>query len=66
MTPGKAAVPPLVTDSLVALESRDYTRALVLLEAAAADRPDDQELEMILQAVEVKLECQRLLELYES
>ena len=66
MTPGKAAVPPLVADSLVALESRDYNRALVLLEAAAADHPDDQELKMILQAVEVKLECQRLLELYES
>jgi hypothetical protein len=53
-------------DSLAALEAREYDRALVLLEAAAADRPDDRELEMIQAAVEVKLECQRLLELYES
>lgn len=64
--PREAKVPPLVSDSLAALEAREYDRAYVLLEAAAADRPDDRELEMILAAVEVKLECQRLLEVYES
>jgi len=64
--PRPAKVPPLVMDSLAALEAREYNRALVLLEAAAADRPDDRALEMILTALEVKLECQRLLELYES
>ena len=61
-----AQVPPLVVDSLAALEAREYDRALVLLEAAAADRPDDRELALVLAAVEVKLECQRLLELYEA
>jgi hypothetical protein len=61
-----ASVPPLIVDTLAALEARDYERAQVLLEAAAADRPDDQELEMVLSAVEVKLECLRLLELYEA
>ena len=64
--PSEATVPPLVIDSLAALEAREYDRALVLLEAAAADRPDDRELAMILAAVELKLECQRLLEVYES
>lgn len=65
-SPRPEKVAPLVVDSLAALEAREYDRALVLLEAAAADRPDDRELEMIQAAVEVKLECQRLLELYES
>lgn len=60
------AVPPLVVDALGALEARDYQRALVCLEAAAADHPEDRELQMILSAVEVKLECQRLLEVYEA
>ena len=64
--PPKSNLAPLVVDSLAALEAREYDRALVLLEAAAEDRPDDGELEMILAAVEVKLECQRLLEVYES
>lgn len=67
MTKARSAkCPPLVVDGLAALEAREYDRAFVLLEAAAADHPDDRELEMVLAAVEVKLECQRLLELYES
>jgi len=61
-----SAIPPLVTDSLAALEAREYDRAQVLLEAAAADRPDDGELDCVLAAVELKLECLRLLEVYHA
>lgn len=55
---------PLVADSLAALEAREYDRALVLLEEATLDHPDDHELSCVLAAVEMKLECLRLLELY--
>lgn len=57
---------PLVADSLAALEAREYDRALVLLEEAALDHPDDRELSCMVAAVEMKLECLRLLELYEA
>ena len=59
-------LPPLVADSLSALEAREYDRALVLLEEAALDHPDDRELSCMVAAVEMKLECLRLLELYEA
>lgn len=57
-------LPPLVTDSLAALEAREYDRAQILLEAAVADHPDDRKLQIALAAVELKLECMRLLEVY--
>jgi len=57
-------IPPLVTDSLAALEAREYDRAQLLLEEAAADDPDDQDLAITLAAIEVKLECMRLLQVY--
>ena len=56
--------PPLVTDSLAALEAREYDRAQALLEAAVADHPDDHQLTILLTAVEMKLECMKLLEVY--
>jgi hypothetical protein len=59
-------VPPLVADSLSALEAREYDRALVLLEEAALDHPDDRELACMVTAVEMKLECLRLLEVYNA
>ena len=59
-------VPPLVADSLAALEAREYDRAQVLLEEAAEDHPDDRELQAVLAAVDVKLECLRLLEIYNA
>jgi|MudIll2142460700_1097286.scaffolds.fasta_scaffold365928_2 hypothetical protein len=62
----KIGVPPLVADSLSALEAREYDRALVLLEEAALDHPDDRELACVVAAVEMKLECLRLLELYSA
>jgi hypothetical protein len=62
----KVGVPPLVADSLSALEAREYDRALVLLEEAALDHPDDRELACVVAAVEMKLECLRLLELYSA
>jgi hypothetical protein len=55
---------PLVADSLAALEAREYDRALVLLEEAAADQPEDRELAVMLAAVQLKLECERLLMVY--
>jgi hypothetical protein len=57
---------PLVADSLSALEAREYDRAIVLLEEAALDSPDDRELACVLAAVGMKLECLRLLELYNA
>jgi len=63
---GPTPIPPLVSDSLAALEAREYDRAQVLLEAAAADRPDDMELAGVLAAIEVKLECLRLLDVYDA
>ena len=66
MNAEKAAPTPLVQDSLAALEAREYDRAVVLLEAAAADRPEDPELALALAALDIKLECLRLLELYEA
>jgi hypothetical protein len=57
---------PLVADSLAALEAREYDRALVLLEEASLDHPEDDELSCVLAAVNLKLECLRLLELYEA
>lgn len=60
------SVPPLVTDSLSALEAREYDRALVLLEEAALDQPEDRELSCVVTALEMKLECLRLLELYNA
>ena len=63
MTTGRK-LPPLVTDSLAALEAREYERAQLLLEEAAADHPDDRKLAIVLSAVEVKLECMKLLEVY--
>ena len=59
-------IPPLVQDSLAALEAREYDRALVLLEAAVADDPDNRELGCVLAAVEMKLECLRLREIYNA
>lgn len=56
--------PPLVTDSLAALEAREYDRAQILLEEALADDPDNRNLEIVLRAVEMKLECMNLLEVY--
>lgn len=56
--------PPLVTDSLAALEAREYDRAQLLLEEALADDPDNQRLAIVLTAVEMKLECMKLLEVY--
>ena len=41
----------------MALEAREYDRAQVLLEEAAEDHPDDRELQAVLAAVDVKLEC---------
>lgn len=58
------ACPPLVSDSLAALEAREYDRALLLLEEAAADQPGDKELAVMLAAVQLKLECERLLKVY--
>ncbi len=63
---GPAPIPPLVTDSLAALEAREYDRAQVLLEAAGSDRPDDPELACVLAAIELKLECLRLLDVYDA
>jgi hypothetical protein len=60
------SVPPLVVDSLSALESREYDRALVLLEEALADQPESRDLACVLAAVEMKLECLRLLEVYNA
>ena len=57
-------LPPLVTDSLAALEAREYDRAQLLLEEAVADHPDDRQLAIVLTAVEMKLECMKLLEVY--
>jgi hypothetical protein len=54
----------LVVDSFVALEAREYDRARVLIEEALADQPENRELACVLAAVEMKLECLRLLELY--
>lgn len=62
----KIGVAPLVADSLSALEAREYDRALVLLEEAALDHPEDRELACAVAAVEMKLECLRLLELYSA
>ncbi len=62
----RTGLPPLVADSLAALEAREYDRALVLLEEAALDNPQDGELSCVVAAVEMKLECLRLLELYEA
>lgn len=64
MTTPRPRVAPLVQDSLSALEAREYDRALVLLEAAAADDPDNRELACVLAAVEMKLECLRLRDMY--
>ena len=64
--PATTPAPPLVTDGLAALEAREYDRAHVLLEAAAADQPDDKELACVVAAVELKLECLRLLEVYDA
>ena len=60
----QAGRPPLVLDTLAALEAREYDRALVLLEEAAADQPDDMELAVMLAALQLKLECERLLKVY--
>ena len=59
-------VRPLVIDSLAALEAREYDRAIVLLEEAALDQPDDRELACVVAAVEMKLECLKLLEMYNA
>jgi hypothetical protein len=61
-----SGVPPLVADSLAALEAREYDRALVLLEEAALDHPDNHELGCVVAAVEMKLECLRLLDVYNA
>lgn len=55
------AVPPLVADSLAALEARDYERAQILIEEAVSDKPDDSELECVLGAIDMKIECLRVL-----
>jgi len=59
-------VQPLVADALAALEAREYDRALVILDEAHQDHPDDRELASVLAAVEVKLECLKLLEVYNA
>ena len=60
------SVPPLVADSLSALEAREYDRALLLLEEAALDHPEDHEIACVVAALEVKLECLKLLETYNA
>ena len=62
----RRAVPPLVADSLAALEARDYKRAQIAIEEALADRPDDRELESVLGAIDLKIECLRVLETCEA
>lgn len=62
----RPAVPPLVADSLAALEARDYERAQILIEEAVSDRPDDAELECVLSAIDMKIECQRVLRIHEA
>ena len=59
-------VPPLVADSLAALEARDYKRAQIAIEEALADHPDDRELESVLGAIDLKIECLRVLEICEA
>lgn len=60
------SVPPLVADSLSALEAREYDRALLLLEEASLDHPEDRELACVVAALEMKLECLKLLETYNA
>lgn len=57
---------PLVADSLSALEAREYDRALLLLEEAALDHPEDREIACVVAALEMKLECLKLLETYNA
>ena len=60
------SVPPLVADSLSALEAREYDRAILLLEEASLDHPEDNELACVVAALEMKLECLKLLEMYNA
>ncbi len=62
----RPAVPPLVADSLAALEARDYERAQILIEEATADNADDPELECVLGALDMKIECQRVIKSHEG
>jgi hypothetical protein len=56
----------LVADAMIALEAREYDRAMLILEEAHQDHPDDRELASVLAAVEMKLECLKLLEVYNA
>ena len=60
----RPAVPPLVADSLAALEARDYERAQIVIEQAVEDRPDDSELACVLSAIDMKIECLRVLKVH--
>ena len=60
------SVPPLVADSLSALEAREYDRAILLLEEASLDHPEDNELACVVAALEMKLEFLKLWEMYNA